>query len=144
MEFKVQFTDVNDKTEDINIVLYPTLEKLTEKLFQCPIEELDTVGFVDVDGKEEIFNAKEYLKTKRKEHCDGFTDYKTKTIHIWFDKDKVEERTLMEMLSHEKGHLTKPIHRDDLKEELKAETISQDAMFAYDLMVTLRSGIHSG
>jgi hypothetical protein len=94
---------------------------------------MEEMGLHDEQGQEITLGIEEYLKLKRNDHCDGFSDLKNKVFHIWFDKDKVEERTLLQMLTHEKAHFTRPIHRDIAKDEIKAEIASIDAIFAYDL-----------
>ena len=42
------------------------------------------------------------------------------------------------MMAHEKGHLTRPFHRNEIEEEMKAERYGDAAAFAYQVYEDLK------
>lgn len=67
--------------------------------------------------------------------CWGYANCKTKTIHLWVDKDcKTDE--LIQLLAHEFAHLRQPKFKDK-REEIKACRSGDDAMFAYQAAIEI-------
>jgi len=54
-------------------------------------------------------------------------------IHVWISED-ADPAEVVNFFAHEKGHSTRPYHRDLLKEELKACAYGECAQFAYEMM----------
>lgn len=121
---------------DIDIILerYETLEDLLCEMYQSSLEDLQqsTHGGCDGNGKEWEFTFEELLETIKKMGCYGFADAKQK-IHFWVNIETVDPLDFIGMMAHEKGHLTRPFHKNDLKEEFKAERYADAASFAFQI-----------
>jgi uncharacterized protein YjaZ len=106
-------------------------------MWEVPIEELSecTHGGYDGNGKEYSMSWDELIKTQKGVGCYGFTRDKDK-IHVWIEK-YADPLDVVCLLAHEYGHLLNPHHRDDMKEEVKAEQYARCAGFAFNSMKDL-------
>lgn len=121
---------------EIAVILhrYDTIEDLLVEMRQCPIEDIKMSqhGGFDGDGKEYEYTYDQYYEAIERIGCYAFADNKSE-IHFWVDTEKAYPGDFLGMIAHEKGHLTRPFHRNEMKEEIKAERYGDTAAFAYQI-----------
>lgn len=65
----------------------------------------------------------------------GFADLTTNKIRYWFDKKKVSDSDVAELLGHELGHLVPSYHANDDHEEDRADEFGVVASMVFDLVL---------
>jgi hypothetical protein len=104
----------------IKLKTYSTLLECFEEFIGKKVgpEEEKINYWVGHDGKKPFrIRFDKWLKTTRK--CWGWTEYKTRTIHLWADKD-CPHNELVVALAHEIGHFQRPRYFIKADEEKKA------------------------
>jgi hypothetical protein len=141
MAFRYTWTN-EDMEAQVAVTLkrHETPESLLCQMWNCDIESLEssTCGGFDGDGNEYELSFDEMVGNIKEMGCYGFVDSK-QVIHFWVDLDIVSPSDFIGMMAHEKGHLTRPFHRDDMKEEIKAEKYGDAASFAFQIYTNILS-----
>jgi len=130
-----------DKDNPIKIVRYGTLEELLAEFQGCPMDELDgaTLTGYDGDGKEYSIPYSEAVGNIREMGCYGFARKAANEIHVWVSVD-ADGEDVAQMMGHEYGHFQRPYHRDDMREEMKADGYGDAADFAFRATMDLIAG----
>jgi len=114
---------------------YPTLENLMAKGF-FGIKESELMGY-DLVHNEGEMKGPEWLEAMRSQKIYGFVD-KKETVHYWAEDD-VSLEMLITFIAHETGHLNGRKYLDEDKEEAKAHSYDQVAVYAYEEALKLKS-----
>ncbi len=125
--------------KDITVIQHETLKECFMELMDWDSindEEIKYSYWLGHNGKRPFReNVKRWLEnTKRK--CWGWAEYKTKTIHIWINKECDTEEVIA-CLAHEAAHLRRPRFKDKEEEERKASRTELDAKFAYNCAIKI-------
>lgn len=126
----------------IKIIQHETPKMILQMYFLgFPLEEMESVGGYDADGKDiGVITPEEMLSAVQETGCWAFTNVNTEEVHVWVNK-AVDMSLLISMLAHEKAHLL-PKKRDypeEIEDEMIAEEYAQVAVWAYDKAVALKS-----
>jgi uncharacterized protein YjaZ len=119
----------------IKIVKYRSPEKLLEFMWDTTIAELKKSehGGVDGEGKQHKYTFKQLIDSIRENGCYGCAYAGKNEIHIWIGKNAKAE-TVLELLAHERGHLMAPQYKNDMRDEIKAESYALCASFAFSVL----------
>ena len=120
--------------EDINIILYPTVESVLKESWGGEDITDSTFGFMNPDGSEtdQEMDVDELCRNIKRCGIWGCVN-NDGTIHMWIDKDVATKEDILSFFAHEIGHLHKPAKKDFLEEEMKAERYSDITKCAYQL-----------
>lgn len=134
MAYIYNWSSAVDGDDVIKLERYETAEDLLCAMWQCDIEDLKKSkhGGFDGNGKEYEYSYDDLIRSLKIMGCYGFADSKKK-IHFWVDINVVDPIDFIGMIAHEKGHMTRPFHKDEMKEEIKAERYGDAASFAFQI-----------
>lgn len=109
------------------------------------LRDLITLFIIMSNSKENRRKIKRKINKVIKElGCWGFAEHDSKKIYIWIDKDKITLGSLLELISHEIGHVQKPFHfSNENKEERKADLYMEVACVAFDLANDIITKTHN-
>ena len=129
-----------EEEKEIKIIRYETLEALLSALWHVDEKDLKDCNFggYDGDGNEYEFPYEEMAANIKEEGCYGFAGDK-KDIHVWVGRN-AEMHSVINLIAHEKAHLTRPFHRNEDKEEEKACKFGECAALAYKVAFDLLRG----
>ena len=114
-------------TEPIQIIRHKTLSDCLKAYGLSP-RSRGYWKWADHDGKRHITTHSKALALIRKRSCWGWTD--KETIHVCVGK-RATLAQVINLLSHELGHIRRPFHRNRYSEEQKASTYAYVALTAF-------------
>jgi hypothetical protein len=135
MTYRYEWSSSMEK-DAIVLKRHKTLEELLCLMWGGESLEGSTFGGFDGDGNEYELSFDEMVGNIKEMGCYGFVDSK-QSIHFWVDTDIVSPVDFIGMMAHEKGHLTRPFHRDEMREEMKAERYGEAASFAFQIYMDI-------
>ena len=124
-------------SEKINLKLYASPEEVfafTFGLQVAEIEEIDSVGGCEWNGKETHCTPADVFAGMRLQKMWGFAEFGTNTVHAWIDPSADFEK-VMWFFAHEVAHLTMP-QGDELASEKQSELVGFVAKEAYRLAIS--------
>lgn len=138
MKIVKEINSILEGETSVELHIYDTPEEVISAFFG-PIEDIAEVGGFDGKGGEYHLSLDEMIANITENGCWGFCGDKN-SIHVWHSKD-VDLKTLIHFFAHERGHILRPHHKDEEKEEMKAERYGDTAVFAYEVSTALISGL---
>ena len=93
------------------------------------------VGF-GTDGVRYKYTSNEFINAIKSDGIWAF-NRDNKEIHIWFDKRKVKFKDVLVTIGHEIAHGTKPIYKDERRDEIKAGKYEEVVKLSYEITETL-------
>jgi hypothetical protein len=106
-----------------------------------------TINIITSDGGPQSFNSlASYIDFMYREvNHFGWVDRKRKIVRLCPVSKSLDLRGLIRTLAHEKGHMVKPVHgQDHEKEEAKARSYGEVALWAYDKAMEITQNNYTG
>lgn len=129
-------TNTKNSAIESKIFIYKDIKKIVGAHFgDLVLDGTETINGFDGEGGEYSLSVDEFIKNVSSFGCWGFCEG-NENIHIWYD-EKVELKSLIHFLAHEKGHMNRPHHKDKEREEMKAELYGNTAVFAFEIAEVL-------
>lgn len=123
-----------DKLKHLKIIKHDTIESVYAEYCGVSIEELQ---FLKTDSYETSDGVLKISFSQLKEMIEnngywGFALTEEVEIHYWV-KNNVAKKDLIFFFAHELGHIIGKADKDDLQEELRADSYAKVALKAYEL-----------
>jgi hypothetical protein len=90
---------------DATLVSYATLEELMERIYDCPLAEIESVHGVDEHGQSYEISPQAELAHITAMGLYGFADAPGNVVHYWCAEEIVTHPWAMDFVAHELMHL---------------------------------------